>query len=109
MGRIEKGVLALIGVQRGDHKKQADRLLQRMLSYRIFPDDADRMNLDVRQARGGLLLVPQFTLAADTNSGNRPSFTPAAPLQKVSVYLTTWRNRPAWKLMSLRPASSARI
>ena len=79
VGRIEKGILALIGVQRGDHKKQADRLLQRMLSYRIFTDDTDRMNLDVRQARGGLLLVPQFTLAADTNSGNRPSFTPAAP------------------------------
>jgi len=79
VGSIEKGILALIGVQRGDQQQQADRLLQRILSYRIFPDDSDRMNLDLRQARGGLLLVPQFTLAADTNSGNRPSFTPAAP------------------------------
>jgi len=79
IGNIEKGVLALIGVQRGDQEQQADRLLQRLLAYRIFPDDENRMNLNVRQARGGLLLVPQFTLAADTNSGNRPSFTPAAP------------------------------
>lgn len=78
VGRIEKGILALIGVQRGDSEKQADRLLQRMLAYRIFPDQTGRMNLNVRQAEGGLLLVPQFTLAADTNSGNRPSFSPAA-------------------------------
>jgi len=91
VGRIEKGVLALIGVQRGDQKKQADRLLQRMLSYRIFPDDADRMNLDVRQARGGLFLGRLH------------------PLQKVSAYSTTWRNRPAWKLTSLRQACSERI
>jgi D-tyrosyl-tRNA(Tyr) deacylase len=79
VGSIDKGLLALIGVQRGDREQQADRLLQRLLAYRIFPDDDNRMNLNVRQARGGLLLVPQFTLAADTNSGNRPSFTPAAP------------------------------
>jgi len=78
-GRIEKGVLALIGVQRNDQEQQVDRLLQRMLAYRIFPDAMDRMNLDLRQAGGGLLLVPQFTLAADTNCGNRPSFSPAAP------------------------------
>ena len=79
MGRIETGILALIGVQRNDQEQQADRLLQRMLAYRIFPDDMDRMNLDLRQAEGGLLLVPQFTLTADTNCGNRPSFSPAAP------------------------------
>ena len=79
VGEIPGGILALIGVERGDAEKQADRLLQRLLAYRIFPDDAKRMNLDLRQAGGRLLLVPQFTLAADTNSGNRPSFTPAAP------------------------------
>lgn len=79
VGHIEEGVLALIGVQRGDREPQADRLLQRLLAYRIFPDDNLRMNLNLRQAHGGLLLVPQFTLAADTNSGNRPSFSPAAP------------------------------
>lgn len=79
VGEVDRGILAMIGIERGDSEKQADRLLQRMLAYRIFPDAADRMNLDIREAGGGLLLVPQFTLAADTNRGNRPSFTPAAP------------------------------
>jgi len=78
-GAIATGILALIGVQRGDSEHQAQRLLQRVLAYRIFPDDAGKMNLNLEQAGGNLLLVPQFTLAADTNSGNRPSFTPAAP------------------------------
>jgi D-tyrosyl-tRNA(Tyr) deacylase len=78
VGNIGPGVLALIGVERGDSEKQADRLLERLLAYRIFPDPEGRMNLDVRQAGGGLLLVPQFTLAANTNKGNRPSFTSAA-------------------------------
>jgi D-tyrosyl-tRNA(Tyr) deacylase len=79
VGVISSGILAFIGVERGDTEKQAERLLQRLLAYRIFPDDAGRMNLDLEQFGGRLLLVPQFTLAADTNSGNRPSFTPAAP------------------------------
>lgn len=78
VGQTKKGILALIGIERGDSEIQADRLLQRVLAYRMFPDDAQRMNINVQQAGGGLLLVPQFTLAADTNSGNRPSFTPAA-------------------------------
>ena len=78
VGEIGPGLLALIGVERGDSERQADRLLERMLAYRIFPDGEGRMNLDVRQAGGGLLLVPQFTLAANTNKGNRPSFTSAA-------------------------------
>ena len=71
IGAIAGGTLALIGVERGDTEKQAARLLERLLSYRIFPDDAGRMNLDLGQAGGSLLLVPQFTLAADTNRGNR--------------------------------------
>jgi D-tyrosyl-tRNA(Tyr) deacylase len=79
VGRISRGILALIGVERSDGEKQADRLLQRLLAYRVFPDSKGRMNLDIRQIRGGLLLVPQFTLAADTGRGNRPSFTRAAP------------------------------
>jgi len=78
VGEIEKGILALIGIERGDREKQSDRLLQRVLAYRMFPDDTHRMNINVLQAGGRLLLVPQFTLAADTNSGNRPSFTRAA-------------------------------
>jgi D-tyrosyl-tRNA(Tyr) deacylase len=78
VGQIGPGTLALIGVQQGDTEVQAKRLLERMLAYRMFDDEQGRMNLNLQQAGGSLLLVPQFTLAADTNSGNRPSFTPAA-------------------------------
>ncbi len=77
-GAIRKGVLAFIGVQRGDDETRADRLLTRILGYRMFEDRAGRMNLGLQDAGGGLLLVPQFTLAADTRKGMRPSFTPAA-------------------------------
>ena len=79
VGEISRGILALVGVEKGDSETQADRLLQRVLCYRIFPDSEDRMNLDVRQAGGSLLLVSQFTLAANTRKGNRASFTSAAP------------------------------
>jgi D-tyrosyl-tRNA(Tyr) deacylase len=78
IGEIDAGILALVGVEKGDTEEQADRLLQRVLSYRIFQDSEGRMNLDVRQAGGELLLVPQFTLAANTRKGNRASFTSAA-------------------------------
>ena len=77
-GAIGPGILALVAVDKGDSEAQADRLLQRILAYRIFEDDSGRMNLNLRQVNGELLLVSQFTLAANTNSGNRPSFTPAA-------------------------------
>lgn len=79
VGAIDRGLLALVGVERGDDETRADRLLERLLGYRVFPDADDRMNLSVRDVGGGLLLVPQFTLAADTQKGMRPSFTPAAP------------------------------
>lgn len=75
---IGRGLLVLIGVEQGDGFPEADRLLERLLSYRVFPDSEGRMNLDLTQVQGGLLLVPQFTLAADTRKGKRPSFTPAA-------------------------------
>lgn len=78
VGQIGPGLLALVGVQQGDSEAQATRLLERVLAYRMFDDAQGRMNLNLLQAGGNLLLVPQFTLAADTNSGNRPSFTPAA-------------------------------
>jgi D-tyrosyl-tRNA(Tyr) deacylase len=78
VGCIGPGVLALIGVQRGDTEAQAARLLERILGYRIFEDDQGRMNLSLQEVAGGLLLVPQFTLAADTRKGMRASFTPAA-------------------------------
>ncbi len=77
-GAIGRGILAFIAVEKGDTESQSDRLLQRILNYRIFDDEDGRMNLNLRQADGQLLLVSQFTLAANTNTGNRPSFTQAA-------------------------------
>ena len=79
IGEIEQGILALIGVEKNDQKANADRLLERLLGYRIFSDADDKMNLSVSDIGGGLLLVPQFTLAADTRKGKRPSFSTAAP------------------------------
>jgi D-tyrosyl-tRNA(Tyr) deacylase len=78
-GRIGKGLLAFIGVERGDTEAQAQRLLERVLSYRMFADAAGKMNVSLRETNGGLLLVPQFTLAADTRKGTRAGFTTAAP------------------------------
>lgn len=78
VGTINKGLLVFVGVERHDTEVQVERLLQRILGYRVFPDDTGRMNLSVREALGGLLLVSQFTLVADTTKGMRPSFTPAA-------------------------------
>ena len=75
---IERGLLVLVGVERGDGEAQADRLLERLLGYRIFEDSEGRMNLVLRDVQGGLILVPQFTLAADTRKGMRPSFSSAA-------------------------------
>ncbi len=79
VGEIGRGTLALVGVRRGDDRAAADRLLERLLSYRIFPDAQGKMNLSLRAAGGGLLLVPQFTLAADTHQGTRAGFSTAAP------------------------------
>lgn len=79
VGEIGPGLLVLVGVERSDAEAQADRLLERLLGYRVFADPEGKMNLSVRDIGGGLLLVPQFTLAADTRKGMRPSFTPAAP------------------------------
>lgn len=78
IGEIGRGLMALIGVERGDSEVQADRLLERLLTYRVFGDMNDRMNLSVQDVQGGLLLVPQFTLAADTSRGTRPGFSTAA-------------------------------
>lgn len=78
IGSIGKGLLAFVCAERGDAQAQADRLLEKLLAYRVFADDAGKMNLSLTDIAGGLLIVSQFTLAADTNSGARPSFTPAA-------------------------------
>ncbi len=79
VGAIDRGILALVGVQKGDTEADGQRLLERLLGYRIFPDATGRMNLALRDIDGGLLLVPQFTLAADTRKGLRPGFSSAAP------------------------------
>jgi len=78
VGKIDVGLLVLVAIQRNDATAQAKRLLERLLTYRVFEDEAGRMNLDVTQVNGGLLFVPQFTLAANTRKGNRPSFSGAA-------------------------------
>jgi D-tyrosyl-tRNA(Tyr) deacylase len=82
IGKIDTGIMALFAVEKEDTEKDAQRLLERILNYRIFADSDDRMNLSLRDINGGLLLVPQFTLAADTQKGNRPSFISAAPPEK---------------------------
>jgi len=79
IGAIGPGLLVLACAQRGDREHEAERLLERMLNYRVFSDVNGKMNLSLRDVGGALLLVPQFTLAADTRKGTRPSFTPAAP------------------------------
>jgi len=78
VGKIGPGLLVLLCAERGDGESEADRLLARVLGYRVFGDAGGKMNLSLRDVHGGLLLVPQFTLAADTHKGMRPSFTPAA-------------------------------
>ncbi|MCH4564648.1 MULTISPECIES: D-aminoacyl-tRNA deacylase [Halomonas] len=98
VGAIGQGLLALVGVERGDDEAAADRLLYKLLHYRVFGDDAGRMNLDLQQVEGGLLLVSQFTLAADTRKGLRPGFSSAAPPtegERLFHYLLD-RAREAW-------------
>lgn len=79
VGAIDAGLLVFLCAERGDRPRQAEQMMAKILAIRVFGDDAGKMNRSVRDVRGGLLLVPQFTLAADTRSGTRPSFTPAAP------------------------------
>ncbi|MEO6017686.1 MAG: D-aminoacyl-tRNA deacylase [Polaromonas sp.] len=79
VGQIGAGLLVLVCAERGDAQAQADKLLAKILKLRIFSDDGGKMNLSVQDIKGGLLIVSQFTLAADASGGNRPSFTGAAP------------------------------
>lgn len=81
IGAIGTGLMVLVCAERGDTEKQADALLAKLLGFRVFGDEAGKMNRSVADVKGALLLVPQFTLAADTRSGTRPSFTPAASPQ----------------------------
>ena len=79
IAEIGRGLLVLVGVARGDSELEAERLAERVLRYRVFADSEGRMNLSVREVGGAVLLVPQFTLTADTSGGLRPSFSTAAP------------------------------
>lgn len=79
VGEIGAGLLVLVGVEKNDTQAEADRLLQKLLGYRVFADENDKMNLSLTDVNGGLLLVPQFTLPADTRKGMRPSFSSSAP------------------------------
>lgn len=86
VGRIGRGLLVLVAVHRDDGERDIERLAERILSYRVFPDEEGRMNRSVLDEGGGLLLVPQFTLAADTRKGTRASFTRAAAPDKGEAY-----------------------
>ena len=86
IGRIDVGLLALIAVHRDDEDRDIRRLAERLLTYRVFPDSDGRMNRSVRDIEGGLLLVPQFTLSADTRKGTRASFTKGAAPEVASEY-----------------------
>ena len=79
ISEIGPGMLVLLGIEKADGREEADNLLKKVLAYRIFPDDEGKMNLNVQQIGGGLLVVSQFTLAADTNKGLRPGFSSAKP------------------------------
>ncbi|MGM0856895.1 MAG: D-aminoacyl-tRNA deacylase [Pseudomonadota bacterium] len=99
VGAIEHGLLALVGVEKGDSNADADKLLHKLLHYRVFSDTEGKMNQNVQQVEGGLLLVSQFTLAADTHKGLRPSFSSAAPPdegERLFNYLVT-RAKAAWQ------------
>lgn len=88
VGEIGAGLLVLLGVEKGDDEQKAQRLSERVLGYRIFGDENDKMNLNVQQAGGSVLVVSQFTLAADTNKGMRPSFSGVPNRRKPSVSIT---------------------
>jgi D-tyrosyl-tRNA(Tyr) deacylase len=86
-GQIDQGILLLLGIEKTDSQSIADKLLHRVLNYRLFSDERDKMNLSLLDINGGLLVISQFTLAADTNKGLRPSFSSAAaPEQAESLY-----------------------
>lgn len=87
VGEIKHGLLVLLGVEKDDDESKADKLLEKVLNYRVFSDEQDKMNLSVQQAAGSLLVVSQFTLVADTNKGLRPSFSKgASPVDAARLY-----------------------
>lgn len=97
VGEIQHGLLVLLGVEKDDDEAKADKLLEKVLNYRVFSDEQDKMNLNVQQAGGSLLVVSQFTLAADTNKGLRPSFSRELLQLMLSVYTTIFINKQQLK------------
>lgn len=99
VGAINKGILLLLGIEKNDSEKSADKLLDKLLAYRIFSDEHGKMNCNVEQVNGGVLVVSQFTLAADTRKGLRPSFssaaTPALAQQLYDYFVARLRERHA--------------
>ncbi|WGZ93990.1 MAG: D-aminoacyl-tRNA deacylase [Candidatus Thiothrix putei] len=98
VGQIGRGIMLLLGVEKADTPTQAERLLERVLGYRIFPDALGKMNLSLREIGGELLIVPQFTLPADTRKGMRPSFTPAAPPDQGAVLFAYFADKARQQL-----------
>ena len=112
VGAIGHGLLVFLGVEQGDDEAQADRLLERILGYRVFPDCNGRMNLSLTDIAGDLLVVPQFTLAADTRKGMRPSFTPAATPdhgERLYRHLTTIAERRHGKVATGRFGADMKV
>ncbi len=85
VGQIDRGFWFFLGIEKGDEESEANKLLNKVLSYRVFSDEEDKMNLSVRDIKGGLLVISQFTLAADTNRGLRPSFSSALPPEEAEL------------------------
>ena len=100
VGAINAGLLVLVGIQQGDDRERAKRMSERLLDYRVFADDSGRMNLSVRDIQGGVLLVSQFTLAADTRKGLRPGFSTAAPPDEAELLFDWFVDR----VRSLHPS-----
>lgn len=109
VGAIGAGLLALVAVEPGDGEAQCQRMLERLLGYRVFSDAEGKMNLSLNDTGGGLLLVSQFTLAADTRKGMRPSFTSAAPPKKACAGSITWSPWPGKPTPGWKPAGSGPI
>lgn len=93
IGQIEQGIMLLVGVLETDDAATAERLVERVLGYRIFPDEAGKMNRSLKDIQGGLLIVPQFTLTADTKKGTRPSFHPSATVDKATNLFNHFVNK----------------
>lgn len=98
VGEIAQGLLVLLGVEKDDDRTKADKLLDKVLNYRVFPDEQGKMNLNVQQAGGGLLVVSQFTLSADTRKGLRPSFSRGAPPEQAQALYDYFHRRAAQKI-----------